>query len=110
MDRRFLLQLSVLGLLVVLPVTMIAINGIDAMHGILMPVGEQGDIAAGEREVTLVKASDGTGGEKRRFGVYDPSGVFAGESDLKIRHVYVSWVAFDSKELADTLTSLERQG
>ena len=109
-DRRFLVQLSAIGLLIVLPVLMIAINGIDAIQAILRPAGGQGDVATDGSEVPFVKAGAGTRSEKLRFGVYDPSGVFAGESNLRLRHVYVSWAAFNSEELAERLKSLERQG
>lgn len=109
MDRRYLCQLTVLGLLTALPVTMIAINGIDAIHAILKPGELQDHATNGHPDSTSNKAGEEMVHQKLRFGVYDPSGVFAGDRNLKLRHIFVSWTAFDRKELAEALISLERQ-
>lgn len=138
MDRRFLQQFGLLLFLIVLPVTMIAFNGVDAVRALWMTDGGRigmaedrpelkgsedghvdvydvsGVIAEADESSVLAaesmpaQANDQTLGKHLRFGVYDPRDEFAGDNKLSIRHLYISWAAFDSQRLADSLVSLER--
>ena len=102
-DSRFLLQMTTLGLLVVLPVTMIVVNGSNALQAILMP-------ASGQEKLATADALEGVPATSLRFGAYDPNGVFDGEKAFKLRHMYISWIAFDPEELRESLESLTQQG
>ncbi len=45
-----------------------------------------------------------------RFGVYDPGPEFAADSNLRIRHIYISWVEFDPVVLKQQIHDSVAQG
>lgn len=121
-DRRLASQLVLLGFLTVLPVVMITFNGRKAVRAILAPVSTSADGPAAALEVptglndplTVVDKPSTTADRPAataplHFGVYDPDGVFATDKALKLRHIYISWAAFDPAALAEELRALEAQ-
>jgi len=108
-DRRLVSQLVALGLLTVLPVAMITINGTKAVRAILTPVSGSGGGTVGASKEASARVGDLAVAAPLRFGVYDPGGVFAADKALKQRHIYVSWVSFDHTKLKEELKSLEQQ-
>ena len=45
-----------------------------------------------------------------KFGIHDPGKVFDTDGNLKIRHIYISWVNFDAELLSEKLREFEIQG
>jgi beta-mannanase len=111
-DRRLVAQFTTLSLLILLPITMIAINGATAVHAILAPP-THGINRAQQDAVGDLNGNgelQGTPLMPKRFGIYDPSGTFDDHRSLGLRHVYVSWVDFDPASLIDQLSQLQRRG
>ena len=109
-DRRFLSQVILLAALTVLPIIMISVNGTAAVRAILAEPESASDSAgavSGDRGATPHAAG---GAAPIRFGVFDPSGTFAADKELALRHIYISWSSFDPAELSHTLKELEQQG
>lgn len=140
-DRRLVTQLGALAVLVLLPLSMLAFNGLNAIRGILAD-GEDSHSRAEQSpdsadldlsdEIALpVALASRSAGEKTRapssdvareesqedyrvhamqFGVFDPRGEFDDDSELKLRHVYVSWADFDAAELYARAKKIEMRG
>jgi beta-mannanase len=108
-DRRLNWQLIVLSLLTLLPIVMIAFNGYRAARMIFSSAGPQ---VVSQPQTTVSASSVSAVSRPRplRFGVHDPEGVFANDSQLAIRHLFVSWVDFDAEQLKRTLHDLEKRG
>jgi beta-mannanase len=102
-DKRLFHQVFVIAFLTVLPITMVGLNGMAAVRSLLTHVsGKQANAAP------LSSEARATSGERHenedlQFGIYDPAGAFAGESNSPIRHICVSWVDFDADALAGRL-------
>ncbi len=133
-NRRLKSQFFALIILAILPISMIASNGIRAFQGILTDtIGAGSDFGSSQNELEQamairVVAAEGKsvpgaakviettfGGRSEdnsrlKFGVYDPLGEFAHDVRLKLRHVYVSWASFDVVKLEKLLTDLENTG
>lgn len=106
-DRRLASQLVLLGILIALPVATIATNGVRTLDAVLWSGAE----SARETPQASTSASPkNSESAPLRFGVYDPEGVFAEDTALQIRHIYISWAAFDEKELVERLRTLEQRG
>lgn len=110
MNHRLACQLIVLCVLIVLPVSMIAINGRRAVQAILNSDKPQGSEDAAHAEVPADDRSGSRVSRTLQFGVYDPQGVFPDDKELTIRHLYVSWSDFEPDRLAKQLSSLSHKG
>lgn len=110
-NRRLGFQLASIALLTLLPLFMIVRNGMDAMT-IVSPPPNDVQQAANSRIASLTRSvpTPATRTSQLRFGIHDPGKVFVKDGCFKIRHVYISWVNFDSEHLTDTLRELETQG
>ena len=110
MNRRLQSQLCLLCALIVLPVSMIAINGSRAVQAILNSANPRGSERDSRFEVPAEEVSGSRASRRLRFGVYDPQDVFRDDKDLMIRHVYVSWSDFEADRLEAHLASLSQNG
>jgi len=108
--NRTVHQLFVIGILIVLPVTMVGFNGAVAVRSLFAPGSGRATVASGALGDGSTAPNYENVKHDLQFGVYDPDGVFVGEPDLTIRHLYVSWVAFDAEELATRLKILTQEG
>lgn len=106
MDRRFLHQIALLSGLVVLPVVMICLNGVRAVSVILTPTSKDTAHSATLPWRTSPAVRNSSDKRPLQFGVYDPGDVFAEDKVLTIRHIYISWVAFEPELLGKQLRQL----
>ena len=133
-NRRLIFQFFALMFLAVLPISMIAANGIKAFQGILAgTVGARSNHDSSQNESEhgmafrivakegpavppAVRVFENTQAGRQdvdpmlKYGVYDPLGEFDQDIGLKLRHVYVSWASFDVAKLKNSLTRLESNG
>lgn len=110
MNSRLVSQFTVAAALFVLPVTMIALNGSSAIQAILRTDAGSESPESGQAEVRTSESTEVNHASRKRFGAYDPHGVFTGEQDLSIRHLFMSWSDFESETLKTEMQSLCREG
>ncbi|MCB0321696.1 MAG: hypothetical protein KDD60_12290 [Bdellovibrionales bacterium] len=122
-------------MLTLLPFTMIAMNGSKAFYGILassvgrgserlvvddyseeLPLRLSTEVTNGDpgaddaSELDTSPAPKGEHDNSLVFGVYDPKEEFEQDSSLRLRHIYVSWAAFDRLKLSQLLNEIESRG
>lgn len=98
-DMRLRSQLFTIACLACIPFIMIALNGGRAIRALL-----NGPVHA-EAPAPPVKTTRQT---SLQFGVYDPKGVFAADKQLKIRHLYISWIDFDADAFKSAVDHLQQ--
>ena len=113
-DGRLRSQGIVIALLSILPLIMIVFNGRDALTivsnftrpGAEMPMVQSSRSLTNPNPIppSAVRATP------LRFGIYDPEKKFESDSNLKIKHLYISWVNFDVEQLSTRLEELEHKG
>jgi len=103
-------QMLLLASLAVLPIIMVGLDGAAAVRSLFTPVSRLEPIVDASPTERSPSAPQAVAVEKLQFGIYDPAGLFAGESDFGIRHEYISWLTFDANKLAERLKTLTEQG
>jgi cellulose synthase (UDP-forming) len=89
---------------------MITVNGASALQAILRLGPATGEPAANQPGSVPERAGVPPVAGGPEFGIYDPRGSLDGDPRLALRHVYVSWNAWDAAALTSELRAIEEQG
>jgi endoglucanase len=99
-SKIYFRQLIVIGLLVLVPVVMIFINGKSALEGILW-----------KRDASVETLNQATNDfPPIRFGYYDPAQSWQKDEPWEVELLYISWLHFDKDSLKQQLEAITNKG
>jgi endoglucanase len=107
-DKRLRQQIIAVGILTILPIATVSLNGIAAVRALFASDVSPSTRVEADRGVDS-RPTDSNMALDLTFGVYDPAGAFSDDRDFGIRHEYVSWIAFDPAKLSRTVQEFNRK-